>query len=84
MGHGFAVDERLGAIEQADEFLLMGLRLREGIDRTRYERLAHRAFDPERLAALQAEGLVETIGDRIRVSAAGFPVLDAIVADLAA
>jgi oxygen-independent coproporphyrinogen-3 oxidase len=83
-GHGLVSDEVLGAIERADEFLLMGLRLREGIERVRFRRIAGRDLEPERVAALIADGLVETTADdRLRVTAAGFPVLDAIVADLA-
>ena len=84
-GHGLIVDERLGQIEIADELLLMGLRLSEGIDRARYIRLAGRDFDPGRMAALAEQGLIETTtAGRLRVTAAGFPLLDAIVADLAA
>ena len=84
-GHGLIVDEPLGRIERTDEFLLMGLRLAEGIDRQRYARLAGRNFDPGRVAALEEQGLVEvTAAGRLRVTAAGFPLLDAIVADLAA
>jgi oxygen-independent coproporphyrinogen-3 oxidase len=84
-GHGLVEDEPLGAIERADEFLLMGLRLREGIERLQFRYLAGRDFDPDRVTSLTGEGLIETTpGGRLRVTAAGFPVLDAIVADLAA
>jgi oxygen-independent coproporphyrinogen-3 oxidase len=84
-GHGLIEDEKLGAIERADEFLLMGLRLREGVERERFRLLAGRDFDPSRVASLSEEGLIESTRDgRLRVTAAGFPVLDAIVADLAA
>ncbi len=84
-GHAIVSEERLSLPEQADEFLLMGLRLKEGIDRQRYARLAGRDFDPARVAALVEEGMVEEMpGARLRVTPLGFPVLDAIVADLAA
>jgi putative oxygen-independent coproporphyrinogen III oxidase len=84
-GHGLIEDEQLGAIERADEFLLMGLRLREGVERERFRLLAGRDFDPSRVTSLSEEGLIESTHDgRLRVTAAGFPVLDAIVADLAA
>src|SRR5262249_53726869 len=84
-GHGLITDEVLTREETADEFLLMGLRLAEGIDPERYAALAGRPLDPARVAALRENGLVETtpVG-RLRVSLAGFPVLDAVVADLAA
>jgi oxygen-independent coproporphyrinogen-3 oxidase len=71
--------------EMADEFLLMGLRLAEGIDPARYVELMNRPLDPARIAALREHGLVETTDrGRLRVSMPGFPVLDAVVADLAA
>lgn len=84
-GHGIVADEALSHENEADEFLLMGLRLREGIDPKRFALLRGRAFDAKRLEALAEEGLIESCRDgRLRVSPAGFPVLDAIVADLAA
>jgi oxygen-independent coproporphyrinogen-3 oxidase len=82
-GHGLIADEQLGALEQADELLLMGLRLREGIDLDRFERLAQRELAPERIALLAEAGLIESMNGRLRVTPAGFPLLDAIVADLA-
>jgi putative oxygen-independent coproporphyrinogen III oxidase len=85
LGHGVVTDETLTRGEIADEFLLMGLRLAEGIDPQRYTRLAGRPLDPARIAILRDEGAVETTGDgRLRVTQSGFPVLDAVVADLAA
>jgi oxygen-independent coproporphyrinogen-3 oxidase len=63
----------------------MGLRLTEGIDPVRYRALAGRALDPDRIATLAAQGFVESGGDGfLRVTSAGFPILDAVVADLAA
>ena len=85
LGHGVTTDETLTAEQMADEFLLMGLRLAEGVDPERYERLAGRPLDERRIALLRDEGAVETTPDgRLRVTLAGFPVLDAVVADLAA
>jgi oxygen-independent coproporphyrinogen-3 oxidase len=84
-GHGVTTDDELTRDEQADEFLLMGLRLAEGIDPARYAALAGRPLDLERIAALIGHGFVETTADgRLRVTRSGFPVLDAVVADLAA
>jgi oxygen-independent coproporphyrinogen-3 oxidase len=84
-GDGLVTDEMLTGEERADEFLLMGLRLAEGIDPRRYEALAGRPLDSKRIAMLHAEGAVETTPDgRLRVTLSGFPVLDAVVADLAA
>ena len=38
-GHGVVTDDLLNSEERADEFLLMGLRLAEGIDPERYAAL---------------------------------------------
>jgi oxygen-independent coproporphyrinogen-3 oxidase len=84
-GHGVIEDETLLTSEQADEFLLMGLRLAEGIDPKRFTALSGHSLDAARIAALGAEGFVEATPDgHLRVTRAGFPILDAVVADLAA
>jgi putative oxygen-independent coproporphyrinogen III oxidase len=84
-GHGLITDDVLTSEERADEFLLMGLRLAEGIDIAQYQALAGRPLDPTRIADLRSHGLVETTDQgRLRVTLPGFPVLDAVVADLAA
>ncbi len=83
-GHGVTGGEILSRSEEADEFLLMGLRLAEGIDLARYEALSGKALSSARLSILQGEGLVAAIGNsRLRVTPAGMIVLDAVVADLA-
>ncbi len=84
-GHGVVTDDILNSEERADEYLLMGLRLNEGIDPGRYATLSGRALDPGRIALLTAEGAITVDDDgRLRVTQSGFPVLDAVVADLAA
>ena len=83
-GHGVVTDDVLTREERSDEFLLMGLRLAEGIDIGRYADVAGRPLDPARIATLHEHGLVETTAQgRLRVTLPGFPVLDAVVADLA-
>jgi putative oxygen-independent coproporphyrinogen III oxidase len=84
-GHGMDVFEQLTRDETADEMLLMGLRLREGISLDRYVAISGRELDPARLQFLEGEGLVERLpGALVRATPAGFLLLDAIVADLAA
>jgi oxygen-independent coproporphyrinogen-3 oxidase len=84
-GHGLVTDDVLLREENADEFLLMGLRLAEGIDPARYTALSGRQLDAARIATLMEHGLLEVTADgRLRVSMPGFPLLDAVVADLAA
>ncbi len=84
-GHGMIENAGLNEEEQGDEFLLMGLRLTEGIDLLRYEKLACRSIDEKRLQDLIQHGMVEEIGEnRVRATREGFFVLDAVVADMAA
>jgi oxygen-independent coproporphyrinogen-3 oxidase len=83
-GSGIVAEEHLVQMENADEFLVMGLRLAEGIDLSRYEALSGAPLDPERIAFLEQEGFVQRLpGGRLKVTPEGFPVLNAVVADLA-
>ncbi len=84
-GHGVITDETLTRVERSDEFLVMGLRLVEGIDPERFAALSGRRLDPRRIAFLREDDFITITPDgRLRVTREGFPVLDAIVADLAA
>ncbi len=84
-GHGIVSDDLLNSEERADEFLLMGLRLAEGIDPQRYKALSGRDLDPRRIAVLKDEGAITVDASGwLRVTKEGFPLLDAVVADLAA
>ena len=71
--------------EEGDEMLVMGLRLREGIDPNRFARLAGRRISDLQIRELKSIGFVETLPNgNLRVTDRGWPVLDAVVADLAA
>jgi putative oxygen-independent coproporphyrinogen III oxidase len=84
-GHGLVENELLSAEEQGDEFLLMGLRLKEGVDPKRFEALSGRPLDRRQIDTLALEGFVdEDESGRLRVTPLGAPLLDSIVADLAA
>jgi putative oxygen-independent coproporphyrinogen III oxidase len=83
-GHGMIDQEVLGLDEQADELLLMGLRLREGIDLVRWQSLSGREPDPDREQFLIEHGFIERLGNsRLRCTPSGMLILDAVVADLA-
>ena len=84
-GHGMVVDDVLTWEEQGDEFLVMGLRLREGISPQRFTALSGRKINQRQIDDLKGYGFVETLPNgNIRVTDRGWPVLDAVVADLAA
>ena len=84
-GDGLVEDTPLSLEEQGDEFLLMGLRLAEGVDLQRYGSFGGQEIDRERLDDLVRHGMLERLGpSRVRTTPAGALVLDAVVADLAA
>ena len=84
-GHGLVESVALSREEQGDEFLLMGLRLREGIDPRAFEKLTGRDIDEARIESLIEDGFLERDErGRIRVTAMGAPLLDTVVADVAA
>ena len=86
LGHGLIVDEVLTREERADEYLLMGLRLAEGIDPEALRgdrRPSARSRSASRSCARKARSRPRTDG-HLRVTQAAFPILDAVVADLAA
>ncbi len=83
-GHGVVEEEVLTAEAEGDEFLLMGLRLKEGIDARRYEAFAGRSLKESRVRNLAEEGLIRLDGARLAVTPKGFPVLNAVIAELAA
>lgn len=84
-GHALIEDERLDAEAQGDEYLLMGLRLVEGIDPAVFEALAGRTLNGTRIANLIEEKLLRRLADgRLAATPDGALLLDALVADLAA
>ncbi|WP_066609986.1 radical SAM family heme chaperone HemW [Bosea sp. PAMC 26642] len=84
-GHALVEDERLNAEAQGDEYLLMGLRLVEGIDPVKFRALSGRKLDSSRVDSLIGEGLLtHKPGGKLACTPDGALVLDALVADLAA
>jgi oxygen-independent coproporphyrinogen-3 oxidase len=83
-GHGIEEDEALTPQNSADEYLLMGLRLAEGIDEKRLAAIDGRKLDEARLQYLQAKGLVRRTSDRVQATGKGRLVLDRLIVELAA
>ena len=84
-GHAFVDEEILSGQAQGDEFLLMGLRLNEGILPQRFEVLSGRPLGHTSITALIEGGfLEETATGSLRATAAGVPVLNTVVRNLAA
>ena len=70
-GHGIADTEALSPPARADEMLLMGLRLDEGIDLDRLARIAGRTPGAAAIASLTACGLIERIAPPATDAASG-------------
>jgi putative oxygen-independent coproporphyrinogen III oxidase len=85
-GHGNAEERALIPREQAAEALLMGLRLREGVDPgalgQRFGLGAEELVDLDRLAFHEKLGLAWRREGRIGVTPQGMPVLDALLGEL--
>jgi coproporphyrinogen III oxidase-like Fe-S oxidoreductase len=83
-GHGRVEDEALTPAECADEALLMGLRLTEGLDLDRLASLAGTRPSDARIGELAGIGMLERLGEtRIRATAQGRMVLNRVVLELA-
>lgn len=80
-GHGLLEDTPVTRLEAADEALLMGLRLRAGLDLNRYEML-YRDVPRGKVEDLISYGLLEFSGNALRVTSKGVLVLNTIVAEL--
>jgi oxygen-independent coproporphyrinogen-3 oxidase len=85
-GHGLAEEERLTPEEAANEALVMGLRLAEGINPAGLaERLGvGRIVDDRTVERLMKLGLLERRGARIATTEEGRLLLDSILAEIAA
>jgi oxygen-independent coproporphyrinogen-3 oxidase len=86
--HGIAEECALSTREQASEALLMGLRLAEGVDvaalSRRFAIPVDQLLDRDRLAFLVSLGFVSKDGQRLVVTDAGMPLLDALLGELVA
>lgn len=84
-GHGGEVPRTLvTAVEMADEYMLMSMRLAEGMDMDRYRALAGRPVSPAAIDRLVDLGMIDCAGGRLSATAAGRLVLNAVLRELAA
>lgn len=81
LGHGVIEKTMIERRDQAAEYLLMGLRIAEGIDLARYKALSGHA--PSHLDELAEMGLISLRGDRLTATHAGRRVLNAVISQLA-
>jgi oxygen-independent coproporphyrinogen-3 oxidase len=85
-GHGIAEESLISPADRGVEALLMGLRLREGVDLAQIAETAE--TEPQSLvnrgavARLAAQGLLVSEGNRLQVTTAGMLLLDAVLAEI--
>ena len=82
-GHGLITQETLTPPEQAREYLLMGLRVTEGIERSRYEALAGRQMSQSKIDGLANLGLLKQSATHLQATQSGRRVLNSLIAELA-
>jgi putative oxygen-independent coproporphyrinogen III oxidase len=82
-GHGIEEEKAIAPAERGVEALLMGLRLREGVDLAWIAELAGRnPVDPLAVDRLAGQGLLEQKEGRLRATQAGMLVLDSLLSEI--
>jgi putative oxygen-independent coproporphyrinogen III oxidase len=82
-GAGEAPRDLVPGHERALEYLMMGLRLTEGIDLLRYQALAGQDININKISSLAADGVLIRSADNVRATAKGRMVLNAVIRELA-
>lgn len=82
VGNGESLSEAIDRSGQATEFLLMGLRLSEGIDLLRYEELAGEPLATGKLDAMRELGMIVVENQRLKATPQGRLVLDSVLTEL--
>jgi oxygen-independent coproporphyrinogen-3 oxidase len=82
IGSGEIPRQQQSASEHADEYLMMGLRIANGIDLKRYERISKLSLNNNKIEQLIDIDVVEIKNDRLIATAQGRPLLNAIIREL--
>ena len=87
-GNGLIEDQALSREEQGDEYLLMGLRLNEGVDLTalsaRFGLPQDRLIHADKARFYGDLGLIDRTDHRLTVTPQGMPLLDGLLGELVA
>ena len=81
-GHGDLTREAISPDDQATEYLMMSLRLAEGSSLARFSALRGDDLPSARRERLVDQGFLEQVGDRLRATRSGRPLLNAILREL--
>jgi len=69
-------------VDQAREYLMMGLRLSEGVSLSRMDKLSRNSLRSEKLDMFQGMGLLMQVDDRLQATPRGRIVLNAVLREL--
>lgn len=81
-GRGEGLRETLSRADQAGEYLMMSMRIAEGLDMARYSTLAGFGLEPQVVQRLQDLGMVKIEGRRLSATTSGRAILNAIIREL--
>ena len=81
-GHALTEQTQLTAAEQAPEYLLMAMRISEGLNMKRHAALAGRAIAADKIDALASLNLLREVDGHLQATSRGRPILNAIIREL--
>jgi len=81
-GSGEAERSALSNADQASEYLIMGLRIAEGLDIDRYQALSGTSLPQEKVQHLTDIGMIEHQSNRVKPTKDGRAVLNAVIREL--
>ncbi len=84
LGHGRTRFDTVPEGAQADEMMMMGLRLNEGISLSRFETLRGKSISSDKLIHLQQDGFLKRQDDRLIATPKGRMVLNGVLKELLA
>ena len=78
-GSGESLCDPISETDQGAEYLLMGMRINDGVSLSRYVEITGQALSESILTDLIDLGMIEISGDQLRTTVQGRPVLNAIL-----
>lgn len=81
-GSGETVTHVIDGADRSGEYLMMCLRLKEGVDLDRYSKMGGENFDERVVETLLTEDLIQIEGSTLRTTDKGAPLLNAILREL--
>lgn len=81
-GHGMVEQEPLSPQSWAEEYVLMGMRISEGISLSHYRKISGNTLAPEKIVQYEKAGLLKQDGDQLSATPKGRLVLDTLCHEL--